>query len=295
MVWFVFAFMSALGAAIASIIEKRTLSKEHAMEFCAVLAIFNFVLSIPFLLKSDLSQLTAPIFVWILIVAFIDTFAFLFIVKAVRHMEISAASPLLTFGPLFTLLVAFFFLGESVSLNQLFGLSLIVVGAYVLELSKKSDFWEPFRIMMRSKYIHYILFGLLLYGFSSTIGRYLVNEEYAHHISPYLLLPLLHFFIMVGFFILISVVHDGVKGIQHGFKNAGRWIFFVSLFMVFGRMTLLLAMAVPFAKAGLVVAIKRMSALFATIIGGEIFHEQNMIHKIIACIIMVVGAYFVVI
>jgi len=210
-------------------------------------------------------------------------------------MEISVVSPFLTFGPVFVLITAFFFLGETLSLKQIGGLALIVLGAYTLEISKKHDMWEPFRIIKKSKYIHYILFALILYAASATIGRYLLNESYAHHVSPYLFLPLMHFFIAINFVILISIFHDGLKGIQHGMRNAGKWIFCVSIFIVAARTFWFIAVAMPIAKVGLLQAIKRTSALFATVIGGELFHERNLMHKIVACMIMLLGVYFIII
>jgi len=52
--------------------------------------------------------------------------------------------------------------------------------------------------------------------------------------------------------------------------------------------------AIQLAYAGLVIAIKRMSAFFVVLIGGEIFHEKNLLRKSIACLIMIGGAALIV-
>jgi uncharacterized membrane protein len=51
------------------------------------------------------------------------------------------------------------------------------------------------------------------------------------------------------------------------------------------------AHATALAAVGLVVAVKRSSALFTTVIGGELFREHDLIRKSVACLIMIVGVY----
>ena len=48
-----FAFLAAILTAAASVIEKRTLMREHALEFSSVLAMFNMILAIPFFFLID--------------------------------------------------------------------------------------------------------------------------------------------------------------------------------------------------------------------------------------------------
>ena len=52
--------------------------------------------------------------------------------------------------------------------------------------------------------------------------------------------------------------------------------------------------AIQLAFAGLVIAVKRMSAFFVVLIGGELFHEKNLLRKSIACLIMLAGAGLIV-
>jgi len=46
MQWYVFAILSAVLTAASTIVEKKTLLKEHAMEFSTVLAVFNFFIAL---------------------------------------------------------------------------------------------------------------------------------------------------------------------------------------------------------------------------------------------------------
>jgi drug/metabolite transporter (DMT)-like permease len=51
--------------------------------------------------------------------------------------------------------------------------------------------------------------------------------------------------------------------------------------------------AVSLAAVGLVTAVKRSSSLFTTLIGGEIFHEKELIKKSVACLIMILGVFLI--
>jgi len=88
------------------------------------------------------------------------------------------------------------------------------------------------------------------------------------------------------------VFHDGFQGIKRGLKNSGWWILLVAVFTLGYRVAQ--AEAVSIAYVALVGAIKRSSALFSTIIGGELFQEKNLFRKSVACLIIVVGVLIIV-
>ncbi|RMF56208.1 hypothetical protein D6745_00085 [Candidatus Woesearchaeota archaeon] len=287
MLWLIFALGSAFFAAAASIIQKKALIKEHAMEFSAVLALINAVISL-FLLPFVDFNISTMNLLWVYLASWLGTVAFLHTARAIRHMQISLASPMLNFGPAFSAILAAFILGEKLVLYQWLGIILLVIGAYVLEIDHKfSDLIEPFRRIKSSKYIHFIFFALLLYGFSSIIDRYVVT----HGVSPISYIFFAHIFIAINFFVLLNVMYDGVKGIIHGLSKMGIPILLVSLFTLTYRFFQIKAVSMTF--LALVVSIKRTSTILATLIGGELFHEEGLILKLVACAIMVVGAVLV--
>jgi uncharacterized membrane protein len=54
------------------------------------------------------------------------------------------------------------------------------------------------------------------------------------------------------------------------------------------------AISLPGVMISLVIPIKRLSALFSTVIGGELFHEKYLLRKSIACVVMIIGAVLIV-
>jgi len=285
--WYTFAFASAIFTSIAAVIEKKTLLKEHALEFSTVLAILNVLLSL-FLLP--LVDFNFPSNLWFLIIiaGIFAAFAFLLIAKAVRHMEISSVSPILVFAPVFVLISSIIFIKENANLNQFIGIGFMVLGLYVLE-THKHDFLSPFKIMIKSKYIHYILLALILYSFSAIIERYILRDGL---MNIYTLLFIAQIVVSIVFIILIFTLHDGYKGIKHGFKNAGKWIFFIAILTIAYR--LLYNQAISMESVFLVSPIKRLSSIFVILLGGELFHEKHILKKVLATLIMLVGVFFVI-
>lgn len=286
MEWFIFALGAAILTAVASVIEKKVLFKQHATEFSATLAVINFLVTLPVFFLVDFN--IAPL-IWFLIVAsaLFASAGFLFVAKAVRHMEISAASPLLNFGPGFTAILAIFILGEVLTGLNVVGILILIAGSYVLEIDFRShDLMTPFRKIYRSRYIHYIFLALASYSVSAVMGKYVLG-----FVSPVTLLFTEQMFIAL-IFLGIMQRYDGVKGVVNGVKKMGWWLLLIAIITVTYRY--LQTVAMKMAYVSLVMPIKRLCTLFATVIGGGIFREQGLYQKILACLIMILGAFLVI-
>lgn len=286
--WLFFAIGSALLIALATVIEKKTLVKEHAMKFSTVLALFNVAISLVYLPRVDFSISATALF-YIFIASIFGALAFLFLAKGVRHTEVSLSSPLLNIGPAITALLAFIILGEHLSGWQVVGIGVLVVGTYVLEVDHSvKHLLEPFKKMLRSKYVLFVLFATALYGLSSIFDKIILSMG----VDSFTLLFFAHLFIALIYFILISVYHGGIGDIVSGIKQSGRIILVFAILLTMGRLLYLEAVSV--ALVSLVIPVKRLSTLFVTIFGGTFFHEKGLPLKIIGCCIMLAGVFLVV-
>ena len=286
MTWYWFAIGSAVLLAVATLLEKKILFKEHAMEFSAVLAFFNALISLPLLLLADFSNISLQVLGAIYIASLLGTASFYLVAKVNRHMEVSESSPLLVLAPAVGALFGFIFLNERMSYIQVSGIVLMIFGAYVLETYHLNNPIEPLKSLSQSKYIRIIGGALLLYATGVLFDRIILSEV---QIKPLTYIVIIHFFIAVNFFILLSVFHDGWGGIKHGTKIAGWPILLMSVITILHRLAY--ANAISIAYIGLASSIKRSSALFTTIVGGELFNEKNLKRKIIAVVIMLGGVF----
>jgi len=290
MVWFAYALFAAVFTAIAGLVMKKSLLKEHAMEFSAVIALFAVVISLPMFLMIDYSILQLPHLVMLFFVAIPGAVAFLLVAKAMRHMDVSKSLPLLGLAPGIAAVMAFGILAERITGLQIGGIVLLILGSYILETRKGRSLFEPLRTFKRSKYIHYIILALLLYGLTSVFDRFMLHNA---GMEPMAYIAFAQVFLAFHFFVMLKLFHNGFKGIKHGIKRAGPWLFLFAVVLVGARV--MQANAIKLAALGPVLAIKRASVLFTTIIGGGLFHEKELVRRSIASLVIVIGAILVII
>jgi hypothetical protein len=101
-------------------------------------------------------------------------------------------------------------------------------------------------------------------------------------------------FVAFNSFIMIFVFHDGIKGIKHGIRSAGKWIGIMAILLLASRLLLVKSMSMPSAKIALIVALRRSSLIFSTFFGGEIFKDKHLKQRTLVSLIMVAGAILIV-
>ena len=284
--WLIFALFAALLTGIVSILDKKILFKEHAMEFSAVFSLTNAVLAL-FLMPFVDFNIGIKNVLFIYLISWLGTLGFLFATKAIRHMELSSATPLMNLNPVLIAVLGIIFLGEFLTVKQWSGIILVLVGGYILETRHFTHYKEFFYNLKKSRAIHYIFLSMLFYSFSSVADRFIVTK--ITNVNTYLFFVLI--FIAVNFFFLSSFLYGGFKDIKMGFRRHWKLIMLAGILTFGYRLSQIYA--VSLANVGLVINIKRLSVLFAVFFGRELFHENNLKRKILATIIMLIGTVFI--
>lgn len=293
--WYILALYAAVFATFSTIIHKKLLFKEHALEFVTTLALINAVFSIFFLIKADFS-FSPSIWPLLIVVAILNSVGAIYLSRAFRHLEISAASPLMGFEPAILVIMAFLFLQETITFKQTWGLVLTIFGGYLLEIKKENfGIFQPIKEWVKSKYIRYAFLAIFLYSISSTMTRYLVNSDRGFNLNPYTYAFLIHFLVASILLLVLNFKYDGLVGIKNGVKNMGWMIIPAALFSLAHGFLTLFAISIPAANVGLVIVIKRTSIFFETLIGGELFHDSNLFFKGVASIIIIAGIYLIIV
>lgn len=283
MLWLAFALGCAILAGFSAVVSKKALRKESALEFSAALAIVNVVVSIPLIYWIDL-DVSAFLLGLVLLTALTAAGGFLLTAKALKHMDISIISPLRNFSPAFTAFFAIILLSEQLNPMHITGIGTLIFGSYVLEVNfKKHDLFTPFKKIASSKYVHLLFLSMVFYGMSSVAGKYALSFA-----DPITLLFLLQLFISIIFVVYMLIWRAGATDIKAGFKRAGWLIVIIAVLTVSYRVLQWKAMEIQYVS--LVIPIKRLSTLFSTVIGGELFHEEGLAQKAVACLIMIAGA-----
>ena len=129
---------------------------------------------------------------------------------------------------------------------------------------------------------------MILVSFCAIIDKIVLQE-----VDVYTTLFLTFLFLTINYTLIEIWGYGGFKDIRHAFKVAKWPLFAVVVLHILSDVALYTAIAMPGAYVSLIIPIVRMSALFATVVGGELFHDHGLKWKIISCLIMVVGAILV--
>ncbi|MEK6890360.1 MAG: DMT family transporter [Nanoarchaeota archaeon] len=287
--WVIFILIATVFTAFESLISKKILSKEHAMEFTAVFGLFFLFVCSPLFFFIDYSTINFKMLSLVFLATFFSVMGAIFMHKSMRHTDVGTVMSLWVLGPGFVALSAFIFLGEKLSYMQMSGIALLIIGAYVLESKNHQRIFDPFKMLFKKKYLRYVLISLAIFAFSATIDRHVLSSLNMQ-VEAFIAFSAL-FYAFFGFTAL-NLFHNGLKGMKNGISNVGWWVLIVALFSLLT--SYYQAEAMVLAPVGLVLTVKRLATLIVIVIGGEMFHEKDILKKCISAVIMIAGVLLIV-
>lgn len=289
MIWFLIALSSAFLSAFAAILQKKVLFNLGALEFSFILSIANLLFSIPFFFFIDYQSVNTLNISVLFIKSIIGVGAFFCVMLSLKNLDISNALPLLALTPGFVAVFAFLLLGESLKLIEVIGLIFLISGTFILESKNFKNLFLPFSVFLKSKYHRVILLALLLFTVSSIMDKFLLIRL---NLSPISITAFQHLFFAILFY--ATYVLFGNKEVNASSlvkkQNLG-WIALISIITIGYRFTQIVA--VSLASVALVLAVKRTSVFWATIIGGKIFKDKDLLKRSIAAILILIGAIMI--
>ncbi|HAB51248.1 MAG: hypothetical protein A2315_11895 [Ignavibacteria bacterium RIFOXYB2_FULL_35_12] len=289
MTWFAIALLSAFLSAFAAITQKKVLIKLEALEFSFLLSLVNLIFSIPLFFFIDYGTINSFNLTILLIKSVIGVGAFFCVMLALKNLEISNALPLLALTPGFIAVFAFILLGESLQSIEVVGLILLMSGIFILESGNGKKFLLPLTIFIKSKYHRFVILALLLFTASSILDKLLLIKL---NLSPISLTAFQHIYFAIMFSIIYFFFRKKTKPLpQMVNKNNLGWIALISVLTIGYRYTQVVAIGL--ASVALVLAVKRTSVFWATIIGGKLFSDKDLLKRSIAAILILIGAILI--
>jgi drug/metabolite transporter (DMT)-like permease len=289
MTWFFIALLSSFLSAFAAISQKKVLFNLNPVQFSFHLSIANLILSIPFFFFIDYSTINASNLSVLFIKSVIGVVAFLCVMTALKNLQISNALPLLALTPGFVAVFAFLFLGEALKFYEVLGLISLILGTYILESKNLKEILFPLNVFLKSKYHQYILAALLLFTASSVMDKLLVSKM---NLTPISFTAFQHIYFALLLFIIYFAFKGKLVGLSPRINKADvLWIILISILTIGYRYTQIVSISL--ASVALTLAVKRTSVLWATVIGGKIFKDTNLLKKTVAVLFILLGAILI--
>jgi len=289
MPWYYLALISACFIALFDIIGKKILVREHSFDLLATSFLFMAIMVLPMIFYQDVSLPKTSTLLFIFIKSVLTVTYIIFTTRSLRHMEVSEYDPLMNMSSVFLFFMSIFFLGERFSLLNIIGLFLIISGAYVVEL--KDGLLSPLRNMYKNKYMHFLVLSFIFASLSAIMDRFILLGD----VSVDVMLFYNRLFSAGLLFIVISFLFNGLSDIIKVTKRSFIPVLVFSALYIAADYAYFMAVKIPEAKIALIIPIKRMSTLLVTVAGGELFKEKGIFKKSIACLVMILGAYFIII
>ncbi len=290
MLWFVFALSSAVLSAGAAVTQKKVLFRLDALAFSVRLAQLTLLLSLPLFAFVDFTAVSTEALVVLFGKTVLGALAFLCVMQAIKTHELSAALPLMVLTPGLVALTAFLALGESLSVLEISGMALLLLGTYILEMRAGASLAHPFTVFFTSRRHAPIVAALLLFTVTAVLDRYLLTDL---RLRP---LPMLAFQNLVLAFhltVLALIMRKPVLPWRHAdARKGGAFILLIAVCTLGYRFAQI--EAVSLAPVALVLAVKRVSVFLAAMFGGSLFRETDLPRKAIAITLLLIGAALIV-
>ncbi len=289
---YLLALAVAILTGVSSLFTKKSLISLHAAQFVAGRAIMDFMMLLilaPFMARWPGWNAIGLI----LVVTIIGGSASILVTKSIRHKNMSEVFPLFNFSPLILIIFAIIFLNEKITRLQYFGIAAIMLGAYFLQADKR-DLWKPFK-SIKNKYVIFMIIAMILYSVTATMEKSFLGKA-GDVISSVAIDPLVYLWWIRLFLSIFYFAYDGfmynpkeIKSVvKKNWKELGAvagigWVG-IGLFYY----------TIPLLNISVLIPIKRSSTLFATVLGGKLFHEGHYVQRIIACAVMLSGVIMMV-
>lgn len=121
MLWFVLSLLTAFFESLKNVFGKKGLKDidEYAVGWS--MRMFSLILIIPLLLFTGMPEIGSVFYTALTITSIIQVFTTVLFFKAIKHSDLSITVPMLTFTPIFLLVISPVILGEFPTLLGLIG------------------------------------------------------------------------------------------------------------------------------------------------------------------------------
>lgn len=242
------------------------------------------LLALPFLLPLLPAalpvKLGAAFWPALVVGAGLNILAALLYMEAIRASDLSLSVPLVTFTPLFLLVTSPLLLREIPDLSGIFGVLLIVSGAYLLNIAKLHDGpAAPLHALFKERGARLMLLVALIWSLTANIDKIGLQNS-----SPLLWATAINAAIALG---MLPLVLLRLRRPQVSRQWPWRWLLLVGL--CGGLTTLCQMLAISLTQVPYVIAVKRLSILFTTLYGLLLLREKGLRERLTGTLVMLAG------
>jgi drug/metabolite transporter (DMT)-like permease len=283
--WFFLSLLAAFSLATSDAITKKFFSDNTPY----VMGLIRLSYALPWLLAAlffiPLVIPEATFWLCMLIGLPLEVLAFTCYMKALKVSPLSLTVPFLAFTPGFIILTGWMILDENITASGLFGILLIIAGAYSLNLSKTQyGILGPLRAIFTEPGSRLMLFVSFIYAFTSTIGKLAII-----HSNPYFFGTIYNTALTMIMILFLPVAAPGAPQ-KFMFEKpvVGLILGAIVAVTIFSH-----TLAISMTNVAYMISLKRTSLLFGVIYGALWFREEKIAERLTGAAIMITGVFII--
>jgi len=287
--WLSLSLLCAFSLASADAATKAWLRDYSARELALVRLGLTGLLMTPLL--SNLGPLTAlprAFWLWIFALVPLEVAAMLLYMKAIRDHPLALTLPYLAFTPVFVILTSFVLLGERISLGGATGVTLVVLGAWMLNvrharLREWRSWGAPVAAIFHEPGSRMMLGVAVLYSLTATMGKGALQYMGPRHFGAF-------YFALLGIVVTVLFAAPRPRMLCSVWRRP--WgvlaVTACNAAMVYTHFLALQRVEVAY-----MIAVKRTSLLFGIVYGALFFRETNLGSNLLAGNLMLAGVLLI--
>lgn len=282
--WFWLSLFFALWTSILTSVSKHFTKSIHPL----LILFLNNILSLPFifaivLLTGGIPNTTSQFWLLTITDSIIDTIAGISSIFAISMSAISLISPISSFNPVFTTIIAAITLNEIPSSIKLLGILIVVIGAYLLNASEiKGGILLPFKKLFSNKGVLLFLLANFIWGVTPVIQKLAISQTEPNK-------PIFVAF-TGGIFVTLFLIPFVLAKVKNPIAQIkGKWYWFL-LIAPFNALAFWAAFtAFTLAPLGLATSAFKLSVLFTILWGFLFFKEERIWERLLGAGVMIAG------
>ena len=279
--WILFAFGSALFAGLTSILAKCGIKNTDSNLATAIrtfiVLIFSWIMVFISGSQNTLSQITTKTFIFLILSGIATGASWLCYFKALQIGDINKVTPIDKSSTILTMLMAFIFLGEDITLIKAISMILIGVGTYLMITKKQHITTET----KSNVWIIYAFGSAIFASLTSILGKVGIegiDSTLGTAIRTIIVL------IMAWIIVFITKKQNTIKYIDN--KS---WLFLILSGLATGGSWLCYYSALQTGPASVVVPIDKLSILVTIIFSYIVFKEKLNKKSSLGLFLIVIG------
>lgn len=285
--WIAFAFGSALFAGLTAILAKCGIKNTDSNVATALRTIivlfFSWIMVFVVGAQNGITTLTGKTIVFLMLSGLSTGASWLCYYRALQLGDVNKVAPIDKSSTILTMLLAFIFLRENLSVLKVIAMVAIGVGTYLMIQKKEVDKTEE---ASGKKWLFYALASAVFASLTSILGKVGMQD-----INSNLGTAIRTIVVLIMAWVVVFVT-----GRQHTVKQIDKssWLFLVLSGVATGASWLCYYKALQVGEASKVVPIDKLSVVITLILAFIFLHEEFTAKSLIGCMLITAGTLIMV-